>query len=95
MNLEARKIEFVQEFLKLQSEEVISHLEKILRKEREAIGEQVFEPMTQNELEKRIDQSETDFQNSRFKGSTELLPKYGVTPTQSPDASNVSPKSPS
>ena len=34
MNLEARKIEFVQEFLKLQSEEVISRLEKILKKEK-------------------------------------------------------------
>ncbi len=33
MNLEARKIEFVQEFLKIQSEEAISRLEKILRKE--------------------------------------------------------------
>ena len=34
MNLEARKIQFVQEFLKLQSEEIVSRLEKILRKEK-------------------------------------------------------------
>jgi hypothetical protein len=37
MNLEARKIEFVQEFLKLQSEEAISRLEKILRKEQKSL----------------------------------------------------------
>ena len=34
MNLEARKIEFVQEFLKLQNDESVSRLEKILKKEK-------------------------------------------------------------
>jgi preprotein translocase subunit Sss1 len=33
MDLQTRKIEFVQEFLKVQSEEIIVRLEKILRKE--------------------------------------------------------------
>lgn len=76
MNLEARKIQFVQEFLKLQSEEVISLLENILMKDKKNVTEQVFEPMTQYDLEKRIDQSEADFQNNRYKTSTELLKKY-------------------
>jgi hypothetical protein len=76
MSLEARKIEFVQEFLKLQSEEVVSRLEKILRKERIASDERIFEPMTKDELNKRIDQSESDFLNNRFKSSSELLAKY-------------------
>ena len=53
MNLEARKIEFVQEFLKLQSEEAVSRLEKILKKEKNASDERVFEPMNQDELNKR------------------------------------------
>jgi len=76
MNLEGRKIEFVQEFLKLQSEEVISRLEKILRKEKRTSDERIFEPMTQEELNKRIDQSESDFRNNRYKSSSELLAKY-------------------
>jgi hypothetical protein len=76
MNLEARKIEFVQEFLKLQNEEVVSRLEKILRKEKSISDERIVEPMTQDELNKRIDQSESDFENDRFKGSSELLAKY-------------------
>lgn len=76
MDLEARKIEFVQEFLKLQSEEAISRLEEILRKERKFIEERKFEPMTQDQLNKRIEQSESDFQNNRFKSSSELLAKY-------------------
>jgi hypothetical protein len=32
--------------------------------------------MNQDELNKRIDQSEADFQNNRFKSSAELLAKY-------------------
>ena len=76
MNLEARKIEFVQEFLKLQSEEAVSRLEKILKKEKNASNERIFEPMTQEELNKRIDKSESDFRNNRFKSSSELLAKY-------------------
>ena len=57
MNLEARKIEFVQEFLKLQSEEVISRLEKILRKQINTSDERILEPMTEEEFNKRIGQS--------------------------------------
>jgi len=76
MNLEARKIEFVQEFLKLQSEEAVSRLEKILRNEKKESDEQVFEPMTHKELNERIDKSESDFKNNRFKTSSELLAKY-------------------
>ena len=76
MNLEARKIEFVQEFLKLQSEEVISRFEKILNTETKVSEERIFEPMTQTELNKRIDKSESDFENNRFKTSSELLAKF-------------------
>jgi hypothetical protein len=76
MNIEARKIEFVQEFLKLQSEEAIAKLEKILRKEKSSSDERIFEPMTEEELNKRIDQSEADFRNNRYKSSSELLAKY-------------------
>ncbi len=72
MNLEARKIEFVQEFLKLQSEEVVSCLEKLLKK----ASEEFLEPITEDELNKRIDQSESDFLNNKFKSSAALLDKY-------------------
>lgn len=76
MNLEARKIEFIQEFLKLQSEETISRLENILQKERKASKEENNDPLTQDELNKRIDKSEADFLNKRFTSSSELLVKY-------------------
>jgi hypothetical protein len=76
MNLESRKIEFVQEFLKLQIEEAISRLDIILRKEQKTSIEPTFSPLTQEELNTRIDQSESDFCNNRFKRSSELLEKY-------------------
>lgn len=76
MNIEARKIEFVKEFLKLQSEEAITRLENILRKEKNSSNDLLFEPMSQDELNKRIDKSESDFLNNRFKSSSELLAKY-------------------
>ena len=76
MNLEARKIEFVQEFLKLQNEEVISRFEKILSAETKVSEEQNFKPLTQTELGERIDKSESDFENNRFKTSSELLEKF-------------------
>ncbi len=75
MNLEARKIEFVQEFLKIQSEETIARLEKILKQEAELLEEN-FAPMTHEELNIRIEKSEDDFLNNRFKSSSELLIKY-------------------
>ena len=76
MNLETRKLSFIQEILRIQSEKTISRLERILRKEKNTSDERIFEPMTQNELDKRIDQSESDFRNNRFKSGSELLAKY-------------------
>ena len=49
MDIQSRKIEFIQEFLKLQSEEVISRLEKLLKKEAEKIRPDL-KPMTVEEL---------------------------------------------
>lgn len=76
MNLETRKIEFVQEFLKLQSEDVIAKLEELLKREQRASDDHLFKPMTNEELNGRIDKSEADFCNQRFKSSSDLLAKY-------------------
>ena len=76
MDLQRRKIKFVQEFLKLQSEEAICRLEKLLKKEKRNLVNEEFKPMTKEELEERINQSEADFNNNRFKESSDLLSKY-------------------
>ena len=73
MNIEARKIEFIQEFLKLQSDEAISKLEKILRKERNHSDNRKIEPMSVQELNRRIDKSMEDSKNGRLTEANDLL----------------------
>ncbi|MDP5093534.1 MAG: hypothetical protein NWQ17_09485 [Polaribacter sp.] len=72
MDIQTRKIEFVQAFLKLQSEELISLFENILNSE----TKEDLKPMTIEELNSRIDQSEKDFKNGGFKTHEEVFEKY-------------------
>lgn len=75
MDLQSRKIEFVQKFLKIQNEELLSQLENLLKKESSSKSLSIM-PMSIDELNARIDQSEEDFKKGKFKSSTELLEKY-------------------
>tara|TARA_R110002049_G_scaffold307706_1_gene508996 strand:+ start:3441 stop:3683 length:243 start_codon:yes stop_codon:yes gene_type:complete len=73
MNLEARKIEFVQEFLKLQSEKTISHLETILRKEKIEIEFENIQPMTMKKFNQRIDKSLNDSKKGKLTEINDLI----------------------
>lgn len=73
MNIEARKIEFIQEFLKLQSEEAISKLEKILRQEKNQSDNRKIGPISDLELNRRIDKSMEDSENGRLTEANDLL----------------------
>ena len=75
MDLQSRKIEFVQKFLKIQNEELLSQLENLLKKKSSSKSLSIS-PMSIDELNARIDQSEEDFKKGKFKSSTELLEKY-------------------
>lgn len=75
MDLQTRKIEFIQEFLKLQSEEVISQFENLLKK-KSTKEESTITSMSIKELNSRIDQSEADFKSGKFKPTAQLLAKY-------------------
>ncbi|MGY6741998.1 MAG: hypothetical protein ACXIUQ_04610 [Cecembia sp.] len=76
MNIEARKIKFVQEFLELQDEEAITKLESLLSLEKLESGKSNSNLLDKKELNKRIEISEEDFEKGRFKTSQELLLKY-------------------
>ena len=71
MNIESRKIEFVQAFLNLQSEELISQFEKLLKKTKQT--EKELKPFTIEELNSRIDTSLEDSKNDEGTESNELL----------------------
>jgi hypothetical protein len=75
MDLQTRKIQFIQEFLNLQSEEIINRFEKLLRSEKKRISKNRIEPLTLVEFNKRIDTSMEDSLNDRVMESNELLSK--------------------
>ena len=75
MSLENRKIKFVQDFLDIESEAVISRFESLLEAEKEGRFDQIAS-MTIERQHERINRSESDFANNRFKTSSELISKY-------------------
>ena len=75
MDLQTRKLELIQEFLKIQSEDVILRLEKVLRKENEESEKQDFKPMTIEEFNSRSAQSMQDSKNGRLIEASELKDK--------------------
>jgi len=75
MDLEARKISFVQEFLRLQNEEIVSGLEKLLRKRKAELIENNFKPMTMEKYNAEIDQAMEDSKNGRMIKATDLKAK--------------------
>jgi hypothetical protein len=75
MDLQTRKIEFIQEFLKLESEELIFQLEHLLKKNSSKKAS-VLKPLTKKELNARIDKAEQDFASGKFVSSKKLLEKY-------------------
>ena len=68
MDIQTRKLEFIQEFVKIQSEELISRLERILKSNDDNI-----EPFSLEEFNSRIDHSLQDSKKDRVTESNELL----------------------
>ena len=75
MDLEARKITFVQEFLRLQNAEIVSGLEKLLRKRKAELIEKNFKPMTVEQYDAEIDQAMEDSKNGRIIKAIDLKAK--------------------
>lgn len=73
MDLQSRKISFVQEFLSIESEEIISRLENFLKKEMKVNTAKEFSLMTMEEFQNRIDQSMENSKNGRVISSKDLL----------------------
>jgi len=79
MDIQGRKIEFIQEFLKIQNESIIERFEKLLKQENGTDMKKqssLTTPMSVAELNGRIDISENDFTSGRYKISDELIAKY-------------------
>ncbi|WP_037320778.1 hypothetical protein [Salegentibacter sp. Hel_I_6] len=64
MNLQTRKKEFVDEFLKIQNEKAIARFENLLKEEKQS-SEENIEPMSQEQLNTDIEKSLEDSKNDR------------------------------
>jgi hypothetical protein len=73
MDIEARKIEFIQDFLKLQSEEAISRLEKVLKKEKEMTRIKDLKPLSLDQFNRRIDKSLKDSREGKLTEANDLM----------------------
>ena len=75
MDLQARKITFVQEFLRLQNEEIVIGLEDLLRKKKAELYNQKLKPMSADQFNDEIDQAILDSNEDRITSATELRKK--------------------
>ncbi len=73
MDIQARKINFVQEFLRVADDELVTKLERLLRVERKKKLDNELHPTTLKEFNEIIDKSEYDFKNGRVTEARDLL----------------------
>jgi hypothetical protein len=76
MDLQTRKISFVQDFLRIQNEEVISELEVFLKKRKSDLFSKNMKPMNLERFYNEIDQSLEDSKNDKIIKVAELKSKY-------------------
>jgi len=72
MDLQIRKIQFIQEFLSLDSEQIMDVLENVLKSEKKKLYESQPKPFTFTELNQMIDQAESDVDHNRMRTVHEL-----------------------
>jgi len=64
MDLQTRKLNFIQEFLRLKNEDLINKLEHLLRSEKQKQFEENINPMNLDDFNEMIDAAERDSKNN-------------------------------
>ncbi len=75
MDLEARKISFVQEFLRLENEEIVTGLENLLHEKKVELLDSEMKPMNIDQFNNEIDQSINDAFQGRIVSAKDLKSK--------------------
>ncbi|MFN3555736.1 MAG: hypothetical protein ACK4VN_07215 [Bacteroidales bacterium] len=75
MDIIARKLNLVQEFLRISDEDLVDKLERVLRAERKKRLDKEIKPMSMDEFDLMIEQSEDDIRKDRVIEARELLKK--------------------
>jgi hypothetical protein len=66
MDVQLRKIQFIQEFLRFNNEQIIEKFEKLLKSEKRKIYSDDLKPLTFDEFNELIDNAEDDSNNNRL-----------------------------
>ncbi|MCD4682927.1 MAG: hypothetical protein K8R86_06565 [Bacteroidales bacterium] len=72
MDIQTKKLHFVQEFLRLKDESLIDKLNNLLKKERKKKIEKELKPFSVKEFNDLIDSAESDSKNGRLTSAREL-----------------------
>ncbi|MCK5776058.1 MAG: hypothetical protein KAH25_07780 [Bacteroidales bacterium] len=76
MNIETRKLSFIQEFLRIENEEIVIRLEHFLKENKLEKSENELKPMGLKQFNDEIDQALHDSENDRVIKATELKEKW-------------------
>lgn len=72
MDIQTRKLSFIQEFIKVADSYLLDKFEELMKQERNKTVEKEIKPMTIDEYEHRIFKALEDVKNKRVKHAREL-----------------------
>lgn len=72
MDIQTKKLHFVQEFLRIKDEKLIDKLNDLLKRERERKIENELKPLSRSELDAMIDDAESDSNDGRLTSARDL-----------------------
>ncbi len=75
MNIQARKLILIEEFLRISDENLITKLELLIRQEKQTVQEKDLKPMLLNEFHDMIDRAKQDSVTGRVIPHRELKEK--------------------
>lgn len=75
MNIQARKLGLIEEFLHINDESLILKLESVIRQEKKLMHDRNLKPMTVNDFHEMIDQAKRDSDAGRVISHQELKKK--------------------
>ncbi len=75
MDIQARKLNLIEEFIRITDESIIEKLEFLVRTEKKKLYERELKPMSLNEFHEMIDQAKDDKTNGRVVSHEDLKTK--------------------
>ncbi|MDT3740068.1 MAG: hypothetical protein RO257_11295 [Candidatus Kapabacteria bacterium] len=73
MNIQERKINLLKEIISINDADLINKIEEVLLVDNKTTYKSGFKPMTESELNIRVSEAESDYQNGRLTDAELLL----------------------